>query len=109
MTFKNGKAPFSERVPADTPVHRVALHSDLITTSTKTIDVLAGRGISDHFLIDGDGTVLQLGDPADHATTFPKTQSFRAGRGFRGPRPLLAVQLQVLLAIIPASCISYLH
>jgi N-acetylmuramoyl-L-alanine amidase len=45
----------------------VVLHATAVDSVTETLWVLRDRGLSYHFLIDRDGTVLQLVNPAEVA------------------------------------------
>ncbi len=44
-------------------VKQIILHTDLTRDSKKCFDVLVGRGLSTHFMIDWDGTIYQGCDP----------------------------------------------
>ena len=44
-------------------VHQVVVHTDLTRDSKMCFDVLAGRSLSTHFMIDWDGVIYQALDP----------------------------------------------
>lgn len=48
-------------------VRAVVLHTDITASSRDCFRVLAMRGFSTHFMIDGDGTIYQGTDPVDMA------------------------------------------
>ena len=43
--------------------HSIVLHWDASYSANRCIDILAGRGLSTHFIVDNDGTIVQLLDP----------------------------------------------
>lgn len=45
-------------------IRQIILHHDACTSADSCARVLAARGLSTHFAVDNDGTVVQLADPA---------------------------------------------
>jgi len=49
-----------------TPINRIILHHDAALSAEGCIAVLNRRRLSTHFIVDNDGSVVQLLDPIEH-------------------------------------------
>lgn len=47
---------------------QIILHHDVCTSAESCIRILQKRGLGTHFVIDNDGTVVQLADPQDRVS-----------------------------------------
>lgn len=56
-----GSTPTTRRAR---PAHQLVLHYDVTYSASRTHDVLKRRGLSTHFCIDHDGTIVQHHNPA---------------------------------------------
>ncbi|TNF36739.1 MAG: hypothetical protein EP329_04845 [Deltaproteobacteria bacterium] len=60
---KGKKISTYESLVESKAITQIIIHTDLARDSAKCFDVLVGRGLSTHFMVDWDGTIYQSLDP----------------------------------------------